>query len=106
MPVIIPTLAVANQTFTTNLNNQSCQINIYQKAYGLFADLLVNNSPIIQGTICHHFVLLVRSLYLGFSGDLCFFDSQGTTDPYYTGLGTRYVLLYYLPTELAPGPPF
>jgi hypothetical protein len=42
----------------------------------------------------------VRDLYLGFSGDLFFADTQGTNDPYYTDLGTRYLLVYVTPGEV------
>jgi hypothetical protein len=40
----------------------------------------------------------VRDEYLGFIGDLAFFDTQGMTDPDWTGLGSRYILGYFFPT--------
>jgi hypothetical protein len=52
--------------------------------------------------ICLNLVRIVRSLYLGFSGDLCFLDTQGSTDPVYTGLGTRYQFLYLEKQDLPP----
>jgi hypothetical protein len=42
----------------------------------------------------------VRSAYLGFVGDLCFFDTQGTEDPTSPGLGTRYLFVYLEAADL------
>jgi hypothetical protein len=43
---------------------------------------------------------MVRETYLGFIGDLSFTDTQGTSDPVYTGLGSRFVLLYLEASDL------
>jgi len=43
---------------------------------------------------------LVNDVYLGFSGDLEFVDTQGTDDPTFDGLGTRYQLVYLEPSDL------
>ena len=48
--------------------------------------------------ICLNNVGLVRESYLGFIGQLVFVDIQGTDDPYYTGLGLRYLLTYWTQT--------
>lgn len=101
--LFVPLQAIPNQSVLVQLNGQNCQINAYQKMFGLFLDLLVNNELIIGGQLCENLVLIVRSAYLGFSGDIGFFDSQGSTDPTYTGLGTRYFLTYLFPSELPPG---
>lgn len=45
--------------------------------------------------------LIVRSAYLGFIGDLAFIDTQGTSDPIYAGLGTRFQLVYLFPVDVA-----
>jgi hypothetical protein len=42
----------------------------------------------------------VRSLWLGFSGDLMFSDTQGSSDPSSPGLGTRYLLFYLTSDDL------
>jgi hypothetical protein len=98
---IIPLQAVPSQSFNVGLSNQACQLNIYQKSTGLFFDLLVANVPIVTGVICRNLTKLVRYLYLGFIGDLAFIDTQGSTDPYYTGLGSRYLLAYVPPATAA-----
>jgi len=99
----IPLNAVPNQALTTNLANQSCQIELYQLDAGLFCNLYINNAPIVVGVICQNLNRLVRSLYLGFAGDLVFYDTEGANDPYYSGLGARYQLIYIEASELPAG---
>jgi hypothetical protein len=100
--MVIPVQALPNQSFQVQLGFQSCTIEIIQTTYGLFCNLFIGNTPIIMGVICLNLVRIVRSLYLGFSGDLCFLDTQGSTDPVYTGLGTRYQFLYLEKQDLPP----
>lgn len=75
-------------------------------------DLFVNNNPIIEGVICQNYRRIVRSLYLGFSGDFWFadqlstFDANGIpigSDPVYIGLGSQYLLQYLAPSDLPAG---
>jgi hypothetical protein len=101
--LIIPTQAVPSQVINIQLAGQNCTINVYQKFYGLFLDLYVNNVLIIGGCICQNLNRIVRSLYLGFIGDLAFIDNQGDSDPYYTGLGTQYSLAYIEASDLPAG---
>ena len=76
-------------------------VNVYQKFYGIYVDLYVNNELIIGGVIGQDLNLIVRYAYLGFIGDLCFYDTQGVDDPYYTGLGDRWQLIYLSPEDIA-----
>lgn len=92
--------AEPNQTFAALLGNQSCQINLTTRRTGLFIDLFVGNDPVIQGVICQDRNTLVKYAYLGFVGDLVFQDTQGTSDPEYTGLGSRYLLQYLEASDL------
>ena len=101
--LVIPTTAVPNQTLSVALGGQNCTINIYAKSTGLYTDVYVSNSLIIGGVICLNANLIVRDLYLGFIGDLAFFDVQGSDDPTYTGLGTQFILVYFAPTDLPAG---
>lgn len=80
-------------------------LNIYQQAFGLYVDVLVGVSPIVQGVIALDRNRIVRSAYLGFSGDFVFVDLQAPSgqfgsDPVYTGLNTRYVLIYLEEADL------
>jgi hypothetical protein len=100
---IIPTQAVPSQTFQVNLANQVCQINIYQKPSGLYMDVIcatmVNGG--LWGVLCENLNRIVRSLYLGFSGDFIWIDGQGETDPVFESLGSRYSLAYLAASDLA-----
>jgi hypothetical protein len=100
---LVPLDAVPSQRFTISLSNQACQIELYQKVQGLFMNVSVNDELIIGGVICLNQVRIVRDLYLGFLGDFFFNDSQGSSDPYYTGLGSRFQLVYVPPEELPEG---
>lgn len=101
--LIVPTQAVANQTLNVTLGGQACTLNVYQKGQfwydALYVDLYVNSALIIGGAIGLNGVKIVRTLYLGFIGDLAFSDTQGTADPNYTGLGSRWFLYYLTAAE-------
>jgi hypothetical protein len=90
----IPLVATPSQTLAVTLGNQSCVINVYQKRTGLYLDLSVKNALIVGGVICRDRVWMVQDSYLGFVGDLGFVDTQGLSDPGYTGLGTRFQLIW------------
>ena len=98
--LIIPTSAVPNQTLLAQLGGQTAEINVYQEAYGLFVDLYVAGTLIIGGVVAQNLNRIVRDAYLGFTGDLIFGDTQGTDDPVYWGLGTRWLLAYLGETDL------
>ncbi len=98
--LLIPLSPTPSQTLNVVLANQACTINIYTKFYGLFCDLSVSQVPIIRGVLCLNQNYIVRSIYLGFTGDLGFFDSQGTSDPTFPGLGSRFAFLYLEAADL------
>ncbi len=91
---IIPLTAVASQQLSASLGGQSCAIALYQKSTGLFFDLTVEGVPLVTAMLCMNGVGLVQQPYLGFVGQLAFIDTQGSNDPDYTALGTRFVLTY------------
>lgn len=104
----IPLQAAPAQTLSVGLNNQDCTFNLYQKlpailtdCGSLYIDVYVSGSLIIGGVVCQNANRIVRDVYLGFVGDLAFFDTQGTADPDYTGLGDRWILTYLTPDDLA-----
>lgn len=103
MALIVPLNPIPNQTLSTTLGVQQTQINLYQKSTGLFMDVLLNNSAVIRGVICQNLNRIIRDAYLGYSGDFVFLDNQGTNDPFYTGLGSRYQLFYLTAADLAAG---
>lgn len=99
--LIVPLQPVPNQALTIILDGQYCQINVYQEPAALFVDLYKDNALVVAGAIAENLNRIIRSVYLGFSGDLAFIDNEGNTDPYYTGLGSRYSLAYITAAEIA-----
>jgi hypothetical protein len=91
---VIPITAVPSQNFTILLGTQNCALNIYQLSTGLYCDIVADQNTIVTAMICLNLVGLVREAYLGFSGQLFFYDTEGADDPYYTGLGSRFQLVY------------
>ena len=100
MSTIVPLKAVPSQTMQILLGGQSCDLTIFQLDYGLFMTVAIAGQDVINSVICRNLNRIVRSLYLGFSGDFVFQDTQGTDDPVYTGLGTRFLLYYLSAAEL------
>lgn len=101
----IPLRAVPSQTLSVQLGTQSCQINVFQRFFGLFIDLYADNTLIVAGVQCENMNRIVRNTYFGFSGDLTFYDQQTDDnglglDPNYEGLGDRYLLVYLTAEEL------
>jgi hypothetical protein len=103
MAQVVPIQSKASQVLFANLGGQNVQLNIYQKSTGLFLDLFVNNTPVLLGVICENVNRIVRDAYFKFAGDFVFLDTQGTDSPFYTGLGTRWVLFYLTAADLAAG---
>jgi hypothetical protein len=88
--------AIPSQRLSVALEQeqQPCGLAVDQKRTGLYLDLYVAGNLIMAGALCRNLVYLVREAYLGFVGDLAFVDSAGDDDPQYSGLGTRWQLLY------------
>lgn len=91
---MIPLQAVPSQTLQIVLGGQTCALAIYVKNQAMFLDLAVNGSQIAYAVLCPNQVTLVPTAYLGFVGQLMFLDTQGSNDPIYTGLGSRWLLAY------------
>lgn len=83
------------------LGGQNCQLKIYQKSQGLFVDINADGEDITVAVIARDAVPLVNRNYVGFAGNLLFVDTQGSTDPEYSGLGSRYSLIYLTADEYA-----
>lgn len=104
MPQTVPLQPVPSQTLQIVLANQNCTINVYQSPAALFMDLLVNDSPVREGIIAQNLNRIVREAYLGFLGDFYFEDTQGSDEPTFTGLGSRFQLVYLTAADLAALP--
>lgn len=97
---IVPLQPVPSQTVIVALGGQSCSLNVYQRSTGLYCDLSSNGVVILTGVPCLQANKIVRDLYLGFAGDLAFFDTQGTDDPVFSGIGSRWFLFYLEVSDL------
>lgn len=103
MAQVIPLAATPNQTLKCVLGGQYCTTRLMTTPVGILIDVLVNDSPVVQGVLCLDQNRLIRYPYLGFVGDLVFVDTQGSQDPEYSGLGSRYQLLYLSPGDYDAG---
>ena len=86
--------SVPSQQLQVVLDGQNCAISIYVKNQCMLFDIIVNGNLVASAVQCKNLVSLVPTSYLGFAGWLVIYDTQGTDDPIYTGIGTRWVLLY------------
>ena len=86
--------SVPSQHLQVVLDGQNCTISIYVKNQCMFFDLSVNSTEIAYAVQCSNLVSLVPTAYLGFTGWLVFYDTQGSDNPICTGLGTRWILLF------------
>jgi hypothetical protein len=66
----------------------------------LYLSLYLDGIAIDTNRICHNNTFCVSN-YLGFDGNLIFLDSDGRSDPEYTGLGERYNLFYVSNSDIA-----
>lgn len=98
---VIPTTAVPSQTLSVMLNGIPVAIALYQKSTGLYCDIGINDAPLLYGVACLNDAPMVISAYLGFPGDLAWIDLQGNDPPYYDGLGSRFVLVWLEPSDIA-----
>jgi Domain of unknown function (DUF6983) len=99
--LIVPTQPIANQTLQVQLNGQACTLTIFQSNYAMFMTVAIGTALIVSNVPCQNLNRIIRDLYLGFSGDFVFLDTKGTSNPVYTGLGNRWLLIYLSPTDLA-----
>lgn len=91
----IPLAAIPSQTLSITLSGQRCEIEVTQKyTGGVFLTLTCNGVRIATNRICIDRVPVIRQSYLPFIGMLIFIDTQGVTDPDYTGFADRFKLAY------------
>lgn len=110
----VPLSPLPSQSLSINLGGQACQIAVYQLGIGtdahLFFDLSVGATPIVTCRVCRNLQqLLADAEYRGFQGGFMFVDNQAVAgnalqtglDPVYTGLGSRFELVYLTAAEMA-----
>ena len=103
MSVQIPLAAVPSQRLSVPaLGGQDSQINVYQRGDSLYFDLFLDGVPIVTTKACRNEVrMLLAAGYLGYRGDFVFLDTRGDESPHFSGLGTRWFLVYLTADEVA-----
>lgn len=94
MIVTIPLKPIPAQRFTCPLAGQSYTFWLRQLQSGLYLDLAMQTRPLILGALCLHGTDIIRNPASPLQGTLTFTDTQGSQDPDYTGLGSRFVLQF------------
>jgi hypothetical protein len=97
----IPLQSIPSQSISCVLNGQNVKLTISQKDSNIFVNVSCNDVVINSGVLALNRNPIVRQPYNGFSGNLLFRDTQGTSDPYYTGFSGRYQLMYLTDEEYA-----
>jgi len=94
MTGVIPLTASKSQILDVVLGGQNIRLDVMQRRTGVFMDVWQNNNLVVSNAICLTNTFIVRAPYLGLPGDFAFIDMQGSDDPDYTGLGSRWLLYY------------
>lgn len=89
-----------SQIVNVILNSQNCKLKIHQRSTSLYMDIYINDRAVALGVLCLNCNFIVRYKYLGFSGDLVFVDTLGSSNPEWSGIGERYKLYYLSPEDL------
>ena len=92
----IPLQPVDAQTLTVMLDGKNYRISLTQKPKCLFADITVDGVSVAASVIARDCVQLVPVSY---GGNLIFVDSQGSSDPTFAGIGSRFELIYLTAEE-------
>ncbi|QCE34702.1 hypothetical protein FAI40_04680 [Acetobacteraceae bacterium] len=91
---LIPLSPLPNQIFTLQLQNHLLKLHLYQRTYGLFLDLWIDNVLTLAGRLCLNNTFLLQDKAAPLNGDFIFIDSEGSEDPDYTELGSRFKLYF------------
>ncbi|MCX5616991.1 hypothetical protein NQF87_08425 [Bombella sp. TMW 2.2559] len=90
----IPLQPLPAQEVTCSLSGRQVRLWVRQLSTGLYLDLWLDEQPLIMGAICFNGVDLIRNPASPLPGRLFFTDTQGNADPYYDGVGSRFILQY------------
>lgn len=97
--MVVPLQPIPSQVLRTVLNKQNLKISIYDKGGNLFVDVNSGGVQIITSVMVRNADPIVCINYSGFVGNMIFLDIDGFNHPEYSGLGSRYRLIYIPPPE-------
>ncbi len=101
MSQTIPLQPVPSQSISFVVAGQNCQAKIYTAGGQMFADVQAGGVSLVSCVILRDAVPIVCRDYAGFVGNLVMIDTQGGDDPQYSGLGSRWQLVYLTADEYA-----
>lgn len=92
----VPLAAIPTQTLSIVLDNQAFAMTVRTVAGSLYFSLSLGGVAVVTNKVAiDRTRLLLSSSYQGVVGDFAFVDTQVPyADPVYSGLGTRYFLIY------------
>ncbi|EOF5040214.1 hypothetical protein ACPW90_003781 [Providencia rettgeri] len=82
----IPLSPIPNQTFSFTNGTDEYEVELNSRLNKLYATVKKNNENVVCNRICRNMTYICQWLI--------FADQQGNTDPEYTGLGSRYRLIW------------
>ncbi len=98
---VIPLAAIPSQTLAIILDGQNASISLRQNGPNMYFSLQADGVAVVTSRICRDAqLLLVDAHYRGFLGDFLFVDLQDAEQPFFTGLGTRFVLVFLSDSEV------
>ena len=94
---IIPLNAIPAQHLQIVLDDQDCDISVYTRGEQeiLYLDLVVDGVVVQNGAILQNAVSAIQIPNRTFSGTLAIVDLQGDDHPKWSGLGDRWLLIYW-----------
>lgn len=99
---IVPLQPLPAQAVGVLLSDQQVNLTLRQLSSGLFISVAIENLEIVGLVICQNMNRIVRDAYLGLIGDFVFYDTTGArANPFFSGLGTRFQLVYVDAADLA-----
>lgn len=106
MMLLIPLEATPNQNRSVQLGTINYKFGVRAQDVDGVQQIFLTlreagaDTDIVTNTLCRDRVRIIRDAYLGFNGDLSFFDTQGTDDPFWQGFESRFVLAWFEPGEV------
>lgn len=102
----IPLTAYPDQELQIELGEQMCTLHVFERYGFMYLDVTVKNTLIIAGMLCHPTTPALPPNLQGFEGNFYVIDTKAAntatqTEPNYTGWGTRYLLYWLSPAEMA-----
>lgn len=91
----IPLQGIPNQQLTFSQGGQKWEITLMTRQHEhLYMSLAVDGVAIFHNRLCRNGERMIDVDYLQNQGNLVFVDLQGSCDPHYAELGSRYVLAW------------